>query len=112
MGWFLLSVGALLILLKFVNIQAPYGRYGSNKGLLSSVLFTNIKIPAKISWFFMEMPSFLIPLYLILNVGGDHVGVVNPNIIFLGMFLLHYFNRQEGGVGIIWAVLQMTNEHL
>lgn len=93
MGWFLLAVGALMILLDVLNVQAPYGRYGDNKGLLSTLLLTNVKVPARVGWFIMEMPSFVIPLYLVLNVGGKQVGELNPNIVLLGMFLLHYFNR-------------------
>lgn len=93
MSWFLLAVGVLVVLLQLLSVQAPYGRYGNNSGLIPSLLLTNVKLPAKLAWFCMELPSFVIPLYLILNVGGKHVGTVNPNIVLLGMFLLHYFNR-------------------
>lgn len=93
LGWLLLSFGALLTLLDFLSVQVPYGKYGNNSGLVPSLLLTNIKVPAKLGWFLMEMPSFVIPLYLVLNVGGEHVGEINPNIVILGMFILHYFNR-------------------
>lgn len=93
LGWFLLILGAFIVLLNLLNVQVPYGRYGSNQGFLSSLLLTNVKVSARLAWFLMEMPSFAIPLYLILNVGGRHIGQVNPNIVLLGMFLLHYFNR-------------------
>ena len=93
MSWFLLSLCVLLILLQFLKIEAPYGRYRNNKGLLSYFLLTNVRVPARLAWFCMEMPSFIIPLYLVLNVGGNHIGKVNPNIVLLGMYILHYFNR-------------------
>lgn len=93
LGWFLLILGAFIVLLNLLNVQVPYGRYGNNQGFLSSLLLTNVKVSARLAWFLMEMPSFAIPLYLILNVGGRHIGQVNPNIVLLGMFLLHYFNR-------------------
>ena len=94
LGWFLLILGLFLVVLELLNIQVPYGRYSNNEGWISSLLLTSrIKVPARVGWFFMEMPSFVIPLYLILNVGGQHVGEMNPNIMILGMFVLHYFNR-------------------
>ena len=93
MGWFLLLVSSSLVLMDLLNIQVPYGRYGDNKGILSYILLTRLKISAKVGWFIMEMPSFVIPLYFILNVGGKNVGEFNPNMVLLGMFILHYFNR-------------------
>lgn len=93
MGWFLLLLGAFVALLGLLKVEVPYGRYGNNGGLLSYLLLTNLKMPAKLGWFLMEMPSFAVPTYLVLNVGGKYVGQVNPNIVLLGMFILHYFNR-------------------
>ena len=93
LGWFLLGVGFLMILLNLLNIQVPYGRYGDKQGLFSKFLLTDVKMPARLAWFIMEMPSFAIPLYLYFNVGGQYVGQVNANVVLLGMFLLHYFNR-------------------
>jgi hypothetical protein len=93
LGWFLLVLGAFIVFLDLLKVNVPYGRYGNNEGLLTTLLLTNLKVPARIGWFFMEMPSFVIPLYLVFNVGGKNVGEVNPNIVLLGMFILHYFNR-------------------
>ena len=84
MGWFFLTLGGLLVAVHLLNFAIPYGRHSWKWGL---------KIPAKMGWFFMEMPSFVVPLYLVFNVGGAHVGKINPNIVLLGMFILHYFNR-------------------
>jgi len=91
--WALLGIGALLVIMNTVNIQVPYGRYGEKRTWLTMLLLTNVKIPARVGWFIMEMPSFAIPLYLYFNVGGQYVGQVNPNVVLLGMFILHYFNR-------------------
>lgn len=93
MGWLLLATASVLVFLESLNVEIPYGRYSDNKTLIASLLWTNIKVPAKLGWFVMEMPSFVIPLYLVLNVGGDRIGEVNPNIVLLGMFIMHYFNR-------------------
>lgn len=94
LGWLMLAVSLVIVLLECLNVEVPYGRYGNSKTFIASLLWTNFQVPAKLGWFIMEMPSFVIPLYLVLNVGGDHVGAVNPNIVLLGMFIMHYFNRQ------------------
>lgn len=93
MGWLLLSVGALLVVLNILDVKTPYGKHSNAGGVVPTLILANIKVPAKVGWFLMEMPSFVIPLYLILNVGGKYVGEFNPNIALLGMFILHYFNR-------------------
>ena len=93
LGWLMLSIAAVLVFLEYLGVEVPYGRYSNSKTFIASLLWTNFRVPAKLGWFVMEMPSFVIPLYLVLNVGGHHVGEVNPNIVLLGMFILHYFNR-------------------
>lgn len=92
LGWVLLCVGGLVVLLYLLSVEAPYGRYSNNEGVFAT-LCTGFKIPARVGWFAMELPSFLIPLYLVFNVGGRYVGQLNPNIVLLGMYILHYFNR-------------------
>ena len=93
-GWFLLIQGLTMFILNFFNLRIPYGRYGSEQGGLFAMLgLTSFKLPARLAWFVMEMPSFVIPLFLVLNVGGEYVGQFNPNIVLLGMYILHYFNR-------------------
>lgn len=83
-GWCILALGGLLVVIHCFNVAIPYGKHSKNWGL---------KIPARMGWFVMEMPSFVLPLYLVFNVGGAHVGKINPNVVLLGMFILHYFNR-------------------
>ena len=90
-GWMIIGHGLLTVIGDLFNISKSniisYGRYDNDdKG-------TKFKVPAKVAWFVMEMPSFVIPTFLILNVGGNYVGEFNPNIVLLGMFILHYFNR-------------------
>ena len=93
-GWGLIILGLSLVTLDLFNLRIPYGRYGSDQGGLFAWLgLTKFKLPAKLAWFMMELPSFLIPTFLVLNVGGKYVGQFNPNIVLLGMFILHYFNR-------------------
>ena len=74
-------------------VWVPYGRYGNQRGLLRRLGLTSLKLPARQVWLLQEMPSLVVPLFLVLSVGGRHVGSLNPNIVLLGMFLLHYANR-------------------
>ena len=93
-GWVLIVSGVNVFLLNVFKLNIPYGRYGNDKsGPFVWLGLTSFKLPAKLAWFVMELPSFLIPVFLILNVGGKYVGEFNPNIFLLGMFILHYFNR-------------------
>ena len=90
----------LLVFMAFFSFLAlgkciwmPYGRYSNQRGALSRLWLTSFKVPARLAWMIQEMPSLLVPLYLVLNVGGRYVGAFNPNVALLGMFLLHYCNR-------------------
>ena len=90
----LLVFMASFSLLAFGNcVRVPYGRYSDQRSVLSRLRLTSFKAPARLVWMTQEAPSVLVPLYLILNVGGRYVGAFNPNIVLLGMFLLHYVNR-------------------
>lgn len=101
-GWALIVLGLMMAALDLFNLRIPYGRYGTQQsGLFAWLGLTRFKVPAKLAWFVMELPSFLIPTYLILNVGGTYVGQFNPNIVLLGMFILHYFNRYAKNQAIV-----------
>jgi len=96
-GTLLLCLGvALALMAALTSLRIPYGRYGSDGGLFAKLRLTSCKIPARLGWFLQELPAFCVPMYLILNVGGRYVGELNPNILLLGMFILHYFNRYSG----------------
>lgn len=95
-SWLLIVLGVALVVCDLFNLRIPYGRYGNDdKGLFAWLGLTKFKLPARAAWFVMEMPSFLIPTFLVLNVGGKYVGEFNPNIVLLGMYILHYFNRYD-----------------
>ena len=75
-------------------LYVPYGRYGDHRSRIPlPAMVTSVKLPARQVWLIQEIPSLAVPLFLLLNVGGRFVGAVNPNIVLLGMFLLHYVNR-------------------
>ena len=101
-GTLLLCLGMALALMAVLTdkLRVPYGRYGRDGGLFARLGLTSCKIPARLGWFLQELPAFCVPMYLILNFGGRYVGGLNPNILLLGMFILHYFNR--------WAQLEQV----
>ena len=91
MGWLWKALLAVILCASFT--KAPYGKCSHSEGL-SPRLLTSVKLPARPAWFMMESPAFFVPVFLLLGVGGRYVtGAVNPNMVLLGMFLLHYFNR-------------------
>ena len=92
MGWLWKALLAVVVCASLTKV--PYGKCSHNEGLLPRLLLTSLKLPARPAWFMMESPAFFVPGFLLLGVGGRYVtGAVNPNMVLLGMFLLHYFNR-------------------
>jgi len=81
------------LLVVFIQSQffpAPYGKFDRTNpiGLLDRL--RRLSLPAKISWFAMEVPSFLISLTAILHliILGDYV-----RLFLLLPFTIHYLNR-------------------
>ena len=67
-------------------MPAPYGRY-TRGGY-------GFGVNVRVAWVIQESPSFLVPVFVAGYLGGDKItGTVNPNVILLSMFLLHYFQR-------------------
>ncbi|KAG8544766.1 hypothetical protein GDO81_021888 [Engystomops pustulosus] len=80
-----LSIMGLLFLFRQVREPAKYGKYFEKKKKQSGIL-----VPAKWGWFIQELPSFLIPIVVILyNQAYDSVG----SKMLLFMFCGHYFHR-------------------
>ncbi len=84
----MIVTGAIVILVEAgFGIKANYGRYSS---------ITSIGLRAPLAWLLQECPSFLVPLGLILYRKSslfDGLQQLNTNLIILGYFMLHYFNR-------------------
>ena len=77
--WFIGS--ALVVFLEiFVNIKAPYGRYNT----------TNTGIPVRIAWFVQELPSFVVPCYLLYS-HWPTISLVKFVVVL--WFLVHYAQR-------------------
>ncbi|XP_075059627.1 3-oxo-5-alpha-steroid 4-dehydrogenase 2 [Mixophyes fleayi] len=81
----LLFIVGLLFLLRQLTEPAGYGKHVQRKAKQMSIL-----IPAKYGWFIQELPSFLVPLMVILyNQDWDTMGC---KMVFF-MFCGHYFQR-------------------
>ena len=80
---------AMIVLSEVIKLRIPYGRYGK------SALACNMYLSVRKAWVLQELPSLVVPLFLVFNIGGAQLvrGLVNPNIILVGMFLLHYVQR-------------------
>lgn len=77
-------------------MSAPYGRY-TRGGY-------GFSMNARLAWLLQECPSFLVPVFVAGYLGGDQItGTLNPNVVLLSMFLLHYFHRY--GVAMLRFIL-------
>lgn len=94
--WFFLLTSLALTGLYLVQFNIPYGRYNKTR-----INLFDIYINAKFAWCIQEIPAVILPLYCLLNVGGAQVGEFNPNIILIGMFLMHYLQRYDPVINYI-----------
>ncbi|XP_053565151.1 3-oxo-5-alpha-steroid 4-dehydrogenase 2 [Bombina bombina] len=84
MSFFLSGMG-ILFLVKQLTIPAGYGKHIENNTKQGYIM-----IPAKYAWFIQELPSFLVPLLLILVSRQQNVFSC---MMLLLMFCGHYFQR-------------------
>ena len=77
--WFI-SAALVVVLELFINMKAPYGRYNTS----------NAGIPVRTAWFIQELPSFVVPCYLLYHHGSS---VSFTNFVIVGWYLIHYFQR-------------------
>ncbi|XP_062866107.1 3-oxo-5-alpha-steroid 4-dehydrogenase 2a [Trichomycterus rosablanca] len=82
LSWSLI-IGGLLYFLRQIGTHTPYGRYVEVGG-------RNVMVPAKVAWLVQELPSFLIPVLLMLST--ESTTGLGRNLL-LGTFCLHYFHR-------------------
>jgi hypothetical protein len=79
--WLWFTSSAFVFFLEIIlGIRAPYGRYNTNNGGIS----------ARLAWFIQELPSFMIPSYLLYYHWSS---VTITKFIIIGLFLIHYFQR-------------------
>ena len=89
-GMLFLGVGILFSSL--LGLRIPYGRHKNST--LSRIVF-KCYLNQRTSWLLMELPALVVPLFLLLNVGGEKVKGFTANMVLLGMFLLHYIQRSR-----------------
>lgn len=80
----ILTGGFVLLVEGMFGMKAKYGRYSSPKSL---------GLQAPIAWLLQECPSFFVPLALIIHRRASLFNNLNTNVIILGYFMIHYFNR-------------------
>uniref|UniRef100_A0AAY4B048 3-oxo-5-alpha-steroid 4-dehydrogenase n=1 Tax=Denticeps clupeoides TaxID=299321 RepID=A0AAY4B048_9TELE len=84
--WFfcvVLIITGSINFIRFWKTPATYGRY--------TALSPGEKlVPAKVAWFFQELPSFVVPLLLLMT--SDRHSTLGMYLL-LGTFCLHYFQR-------------------
>ncbi|KAJ7987365.1 hypothetical protein DPEC_G00325730 [Dallia pectoralis] len=67
-------------------IQASYGRYLSRLSSMPRM------VPARLAWFFQELPSLLVPLLMTMMTTSQRESNIGT-LLLLGTFCLHYFQR-------------------
>ena len=95
-GMLLSGVGLLLLQALSSFGRVPYGKYRNDSKWGNSTwgsFMVACKVHPPTGWFIQEATSLFIPLYLIWSFGGRYVGEFNPNMVLLGMYLLHYAHR-------------------
>lgn len=76
-------IGGFLYLLRQMTTHTPYGRYVELQD-------PGVMVPAKAAWLMQELPSFLVPVLLMLTTGSStDLG----RYLLLWTFILHYFQR-------------------
>lgn len=76
-------IGGVLFLLHQLKVHTQYGRYVDTSA-------PGVMVPAKAAWFIQELPSVLVPVFLLLSTDTSHsLG----RSLLVCTFCLHYFQR-------------------
>ncbi|XP_003728409.2 3-oxo-5-alpha-steroid 4-dehydrogenase 1 [Strongylocentrotus purpuratus] len=84
MAYFMMFCGFLAGAVLSAGIRTPYGRYTSPK--------FGWGLESRTAWFIQELPSFAVPVLLILFCNNQYSSTL-PNTILVGYYLVHYFQR-------------------
>lgn len=95
--WKAIILGSFATAVIQLFISAPYGRY-SRGGY-------GFSINARLAWVVQECPSFVVPVFVAGCLRADQIkGELNPNVVLLSMFLLHYFQRYNSFTKLMFIV--------
>lgn len=85
-GWSIFTLGVFQVGMHITGSAAPTGKFNTGAIALSAAL------PVNIAWCTMEQPAFVVPAVALagyVRAGGTF----HPGVVFLGMFMTHYFQR-------------------
>ncbi|XP_043818717.1 3-oxo-5-alpha-steroid 4-dehydrogenase 1 [Dromiciops gliroides] len=83
LSFLLVLLGPVAFVLQSI-VGSPYGRHVSPR--------FGPTLPVKLVWFLQEMPSLLVPLYVVTCTPAERLNHW-PNRILLGIFIIHYLQR-------------------
>lgn len=78
-----LIIGGVLYFLRQVKTHTQYGRY-------VEACAPGVMVPARAAWFIQELPSALVPVFLLLTTDTPHS--LGHSVLFW-TFCLHYIHR-------------------
>jgi len=78
-----LICGILIVLVNNFKKPATYGKFYEK---------SQWHLNPRLAWFIQELPSFVIPVLLVLFSDSVHIHQL-PNKVMMGCFILHYIQR-------------------
>ncbi|KAM9738226.1 3-oxo-5-alpha-steroid 4-dehydrogenase 1 [Menidia menidia] len=81
---YVMIILAACTFVRLLSEDLPYGRYASSK--------YGFPVNVKLAWCVQELPSFLVPLCLLLWASSSKTSQC-PNRLLIFMFMFHYFQR-------------------
>jgi hypothetical protein len=86
-SWAMIA-SAVLIFVSTLYIKAPYGRYSSESKGWGPL------VEARLAWIMMECPNIIIVIGILYYAYViKHASIPLSNLVLLGLFCLHYFQR-------------------
>ena len=84
LSYAMITMGLLTFYLLTHGNRSPYGRYVTAGA--------SLQLNPRLAWFVQELPSFAVPVYLIIFTSAiKYVNIANKLLVL--MFLCHYFQR-------------------
>ncbi|XP_072171051.1 3-oxo-5-alpha-steroid 4-dehydrogenase 1-like [Diadema setosum] len=84
LAYVMIACGVMTLINQMSGVRVPYGRYANPK--------FGWGVESRTAWFIQELPSFAVPVLLILLSQGQYRTAM-PNLLLIGFYILHYFQR-------------------